>query len=133
MQTKYDAIVVGAGIAGLGVAGLLAKAGKKVLLLEKNRYVGGRAATFRKDGVVRSIGQHAALRDMKLDELFERVGVEGPEREYFSDLVMHYEGRFQSIAELFPLIPERAGEDAMRLMQVVTGEVDLGQSSRTKK
>jgi len=125
MEKKYDAIIVGAGIAGLGVSGLLAKAGKRVLLLEKNRNVGGRAATFKKDGVVRSIGQHAALRDMKLDQLFERLGVQGPEREYFSDLVMYYEGEFKSIAEIFPLVPVLAGEDAMRMMEVVTGEVNL--------
>jgi len=38
---KYDAIVVGAGIAGLSTGALLAKAAKKVLILEKNKDVAG--------------------------------------------------------------------------------------------
>ena len=41
--SKYDVIVIGAGIAGLGVSALLAKAGQKVLTLERARAIGGRA------------------------------------------------------------------------------------------
>jgi phytoene dehydrogenase-like protein len=41
----FDAIVVGAGIAGLGTAGLLQKQGLKTLVLEKSRTPGGRAKT----------------------------------------------------------------------------------------
>ena len=40
---QFDVILVGAGIAGLGVAGLLQKAGLKTLLLEKSKTPGGRA------------------------------------------------------------------------------------------
>ena len=40
---QYDAIVVGAGIAGLGAAALLASKGRKVLLLEKEPILGGRS------------------------------------------------------------------------------------------
>ena len=119
MEKKYDAIVVGAGIAGRGISGLLAKAGKRVLLLEKNKNVGGRAATFRKGGVVRSIGQHAALKDVKLDELLQRLDIQGPERAYFGDLVMYHEGEFKSVMEIFPQIPMIAGEDAVKMMEVM--------------
>ena len=38
---KYDAIVIGAGHNGLTNAAFLAKAGLKVLMLERNPYVGG--------------------------------------------------------------------------------------------
>jgi phytoene dehydrogenase-like protein len=41
----YDAIVIGAGHNGLAAASVLAKEGQRVLTLEKNRYVGGMAAT----------------------------------------------------------------------------------------
>lgn len=42
----YDAIVVGAGNGGLSCAAQLAKAGKKVLLLEKHNLPGGAASSF---------------------------------------------------------------------------------------
>ncbi len=40
-MTKYDAIVIGAGHNGLTNAAFLAKAGLKVLMLERNPYIGG--------------------------------------------------------------------------------------------
>jgi len=45
MTEKYDAIVVGAGHNGLVCSALLAKAGKRVLVLEANEQVGGAAVT----------------------------------------------------------------------------------------
>lgn len=45
MTGKYDVVVVGSGTNTLGCAGYLAKAGKKVLVLEKNSIVGGGAVT----------------------------------------------------------------------------------------
>lgn len=41
MVSKYDAIVAGAGHNGLTAACYLAKAGLKVLVVEKNDYIGG--------------------------------------------------------------------------------------------
>jgi phytoene dehydrogenase-like protein len=45
MTDRYDAIVIGAGHNGLVCSALLAKAGKKVLVLEANDQVGGAAVT----------------------------------------------------------------------------------------
>lgn len=45
MVAECDVIVVGAGIAGLGVAGLLQRKGLKTLVLEKSETPGGRART----------------------------------------------------------------------------------------
>ena len=45
MAAKYDAIIVGAGHNGLTAAAYLAKAGRKVLVLERRHLVGGAAVT----------------------------------------------------------------------------------------
>lgn len=42
----YDAVVIGAGLGGISAASSLAKAGKKVLLLEKHNVPGGYATSF---------------------------------------------------------------------------------------
>ncbi len=125
MQKEYDVIVCGGGVGGLGAAGLLARAGKKVLLLEKKKNVGGRAATFKgKDGVIRSLGQHAMLEGLKYDTLLEKLGVK-PEKAYFSDWVLSLDGKLRNIIDVFPEIPERAGADAMKLMEIMNSNPDL--------
>jgi phytoene dehydrogenase-like protein len=45
MTTDYDAIIVGAGHNGMAAGAVLAKSGARVLILEKNRYVGGMAGS----------------------------------------------------------------------------------------
>src|SRR5215471_6378162 len=45
MPSKYDAIVVGAGHNGLTAAAYLARAGRRVLVLERRHLVGGAAVT----------------------------------------------------------------------------------------
>lgn len=47
---SYDVVIVGAGIAGLRCGIALAKQKKRVCLLEKYGYVGGRVVTYKKDG-----------------------------------------------------------------------------------
>ncbi len=49
-NSKYDAIVIGAGVGGLGCAALLGKKGLKTLLLEKNERTGGRVMAFEENG-----------------------------------------------------------------------------------
>lgn len=66
-KTNYDVIVVGAGPGGTTVASLLAKSGKKVLLVDKNPAPGGRMMTVRKDGFsyelfpINCVPQHDSL------------------------------------------------------------------------
>ena len=45
MTEQYDAIIIGAGHNGLVCSCYLAKAGKKVLVLEANNQIGGAAVT----------------------------------------------------------------------------------------
>ena len=55
---KYDVIVVGAGTAGLVCGSLLAKEGKKVAIVERHRYLGGRAMERRFRGHQIGMGSH---------------------------------------------------------------------------
>ncbi|GHT08545.1 protoporphyrinogen oxidase [Bacteroidia bacterium] len=53
MQTQHtDIVIIGAGLTGLTAAFHLINEGKKVLLLEKNHWVGGQIRTFEEDGFV---------------------------------------------------------------------------------
>ncbi len=45
-MSKFDVIIVGAGIAGLGVGGLLQDKGLKTIIIEKGKVSGGRCKTF---------------------------------------------------------------------------------------
>ena len=126
MNKRYDAIIVGGGISGLGTAGLLSKAGKKVLLLEKKKAVGGRAATFRKDGVVKSMGQHTPMFNGRLEELFGRLGIVDLPKEPFTDIYMFIDGKFISILDVFQLVPERCDPvEIEMIMKVMDSGVDL--------
>lgn len=109
---KYDVIVVGAGIAGLGVGAILAKEGKqKVLVLDRFPKAGGRTMSY--DGYPGKgwrvdIGLHLVELGEKasVTELNERVGKKvewGP----FSKTVDIWDGeKFMSVAELVPMTKE---------------------------
>ncbi len=77
-MNKYDVIVVGAGIGGLVCGSLLAKKGRKVLILEKNSNVGGYCSSFtvkefRFDAFVHSFGNLS--KGSQLNILLEDLGV----------------------------------------------------------
>lgn len=54
----FDAIVIGSGIGGLSVGAMLAKAGKKVLMLERHYTLGGYTHLFRRRGYAWDVGLH---------------------------------------------------------------------------
>lgn len=55
---QFDTIVIGSGIGGLSVGAMLAKAGKKVLILEKHYTLGGYTHLFRRRGYAWDVGLH---------------------------------------------------------------------------
>ena len=54
---NLDAIVIGSGIGGLTAAAVLAKAGKKVLVLEQYEQAGGNTHTFIEEGFEFDVGK----------------------------------------------------------------------------
>ena len=64
MENRYDAIVIGTGCGGSGTAALLSSMGAKVLLLERSRDIGGRTATYEKEGFKLDHG-HIVMRSHK--------------------------------------------------------------------
>ena len=72
---KYDSIVVGGGIAGLTSAAYLARAGKRVLLIEKNSVTGGLVNSFIRDGFQFDAGVRALLDAGIIMPMFEELGI----------------------------------------------------------
>jgi len=58
LQGPYDAIVIGSGIGGLTCAACLAKAGKKVLVLEQHYTAGGYTHSYARNGYEWDVGVH---------------------------------------------------------------------------
>ncbi len=81
---QYDAIVLGAGIAGLAAARALAEAGQRVLVLEAERQVGGRMRTGHAAGLAQPIELGAEFihgRPPELLALLDEAGLEIVEAE----------------------------------------------------
>jgi phytoene dehydrogenase-like protein len=74
---KVDVVVVGAGTSGLVAASLLAKEGRSVALVERHRYLGGRAMEQRFRGHQVGLGSHL-VEDPgdSLTRACEHIGVE---------------------------------------------------------
>ena len=76
LSGDYDVIIVGAGIGGLSCGALLAKRGKKVLVVEQHRQVGGYCTSFLRKGFVFDGGVEA----------ISGLGEKGPVRHLFREL-----------------------------------------------
>ncbi len=98
---KFDVAIVGGGLAGLAASIYLAKAGKKVIVLEKSNHLGGRGMTINKNGICMNLGAHALYRGGEAFITFNELGINLPggipstkntrnmERRYF-----HHPNRF---------------------------------------
>jgi phytoene dehydrogenase-like protein len=73
-----DVAVVGGGLAGLGVAAYLARAGQRVAILEKAATLGGRAATDDHGGFLMNRGPHALYLGSDGREVLRDLGVPTP-------------------------------------------------------
>jgi phytoene desaturase len=119
----WDVIIIGAGVAGLTCGCLLAQKGLKVLIVEKNKKVGGCCSSFEKEGFsfdlsVQSLGE--CQEGGRIWKLLQKLGLLDqihfiplePAREYhFPDQRMvqssRLETHIENLSRVFPA--ERAG------------------------
>lgn len=73
---KYDAIIIGGGIAGLTSAAFLTKAGRNVLLCEKEQICGGLLNTFERDGFFFDGGIRATENSGVLFPMVKKLGLD---------------------------------------------------------
>ncbi len=83
IERCVDVLVIGAGMAGLAAAGALQEAGRKVVVVDKGRGVGGRLATRRFGGATFDHGaQFVTARSARFAEVLEKARAAGAAREW---------------------------------------------------
>lgn len=101
-MSNYDVIIVGAGIAGLGVGGILQDHGLKTMILEKSKIAGGRCKTFdfpggwKVDSGTHAIddGEHSACAD-----LLKKLGKKIPWSRNIQGGMFYSEGAWKPMLE----------------------------------
>src|SRR3954468_15155745 len=78
-MARYDVVVIGAGLGGLTAGAILARAGRKVLVIERSNSVGGAASSYKSgdlfiEGSLQQTSDPHDRRDPKHDAL-TRAGV----------------------------------------------------------
>lgn len=91
MAERWDAIVIGAGLGGLTAAALAARAGRRVLVLERNQVVGGAATVYRHGALTIEASLHA----------IDGLDAADPKRPLLASLGLDHDLGFVALAELF--------------------------------
>ncbi|HDR7795874.1 TPA: FAD-dependent oxidoreductase [Bacillus luti] len=71
----FDVAIVGGGLSGLTASIYLAKAGRKVIVLEKSSRFGGRGISVNKNGICMNLGAHALYRGGAAFLTFNELGI----------------------------------------------------------
>lgn len=121
-MSKYDVVIIGSGFGGLCTAFILAKEGKKVCVLEKNRQVGGSLQIYSREKSIFDTGVHyiggldegqnlnqffkyfGLMDKLKLQKLdidgYDVISFSGDDKIY--PHAQGYENFVEKLAEIFP-------------------------------
>jgi prolycopene isomerase len=116
-RSRYDAIVVGSGVGGSVTAGLLARAGHRILVVEKNRALGGILASRTRAGFKIDQGSHLISRGASgpLGQVLARAGLSGP-RFLTHRIPVRSRGMFELTAPTYRRELGRVARDAARAL-----------------
>ena len=142
-ESAFDVVVIGSGLGGLTAAALLAKAGRKVCVVERNHSVGGAASAFKHGALTIEPAlhqtadphdpgepKHAILTELGLLDEIEWVPVSpffsvkgGPVGEIF-DLPVGFDAAHHALSRRFP----ESSEGAARLLGAME-QIEIGRAS----
>ena len=120
-------VIVGAGIAGLTLGSLLVKGGKSVILVEREKQLGGLARSFRYDGFTFDIGPHRFHTDDQdvlafIKEVFkeEHIVISRKSGVYMFGKYFDWPLAFSSLFRMPPIITIRAFFDLLGRRREIT-------------
>ncbi len=134
-EQKYDAVVVGGGVAGLTATIYLARAGRKVVMIEKNGECGGLVNTFSHNGYkfdtgVRALLDAGIINTMLKDLKIELEVVRSPVSLGIGNEVLNIEDKsslddYRNLLKRF--YPESAGEidEVLRIIRKIMKHMDV--------
>ncbi|MHA1264627.1 MAG: phytoene desaturase family protein [Candidatus Helarchaeota archaeon] len=77
MLNEWDVIIIGSGVGGTGIGAILAHAGLKTLLLERNKRLGGACSSYVKEGFTIDVACHYFSHGLKgrFGKILKRAGL----------------------------------------------------------
>ena len=138
LKSDYHTIVIGGGIAGLTAGAYLAKAGKKVIVIEQNSLPGGYWTSFIRKGIIFDITAHWTVGPQEVNKVLEELSIpplEFDPHEPLSRYINTIEGsdiiltkdqeKFEnSIKKTYPSTKEESLEKLIRLSLGIDKEIN---------
>ncbi len=122
---QRDAIVVGGGPAGLACAALLAKGGKRVIVLETRKRIGGRATSFPIMEILTEFAFHGLTAGGHVSQLLPALGQPVPMVKLEPNFVIYHDktffevpGRVEEFAK-FDYIPQGDRKELVEILRLI--------------